>query len=194
VKNSDQCSGPATACRGPNWVAVGGLAVIFVGKDVGFDPAIIPGARCLMRVRGGLLAAVVLSLTAIAWGDDVKEVEKKLQGKWKMVSVTMDGQERKADEIKNISVVVKGNVYHVHRDDEVLKLTFRLPGDTKPQAIDLVPEEGKDKGKSFRAILQLEGDTFKMCRHLEPEKARPTEFVSKGGSMLVLSVYKRAAD
>jgi uncharacterized protein (TIGR03067 family) len=49
---------------------------------------------------------------------------------------------------------------------------------------------GPNKGKTFSAIYELQGDTLKICYDLTG-KARPTEFKSKAGTQLFLATYKK---
>ena len=51
--------------------------------------------------------------------------------------------------------------------------------------------EGPDKGKTFKGIYELDGDSSKFCRAGTPEQERPTEFKTKAGTGALASAYKR---
>jgi uncharacterized protein (TIGR03067 family) len=50
--------------------------------------------------------------------------------------------------------------------------------------------EGPNKGKTFPAIYEIEGDTLRICYDLSGEK-RPTKFETVAGTKLYLVTYKK---
>jgi uncharacterized protein (TIGR03067 family) len=70
-------------------------------------------------------------------------------------------------------------------------MTCRLHPGQRPKAIDLTLAAGPDKGKTFLGIYKLEGDTYTICRPVDPGKERPTAFATRPGSGLMLVVWKR---
>jgi hypothetical protein len=58
--------------------------------------------------------------------------------------------------------------------------------------MDIVGTEGPNKGKTFPAIYELEGDTLRICYALEGTK-RPTEFKVTGEKVLLVT-YKKTKD
>jgi uncharacterized protein (TIGR03067 family) len=50
--------------------------------------------------------------------------------------------------------------------------------------------DGPNKGKTFLAIYERDGDTLKVCYDLSG-KAHPTEFKTAQGTQLFLVTYKR---
>jgi uncharacterized protein (TIGR03067 family) len=138
------------------------------------------------------MAAVVLGLATYAAGDDsAKTTQEKLQGKWKMIKAVVNGQEWGPEKTREFHLTIKGNDYEVRAGAQTFKLTFKLLPNTKPQAIDFTFVEGDNKGGSNQAIIEVEGDTFKMCRHRESGRERPTKFVSPEGSELILTEWER---
>ena len=61
----------------------------------------------------------------------------------------------------------------------------------KPRTIDLVPADGKDKGKTFPGIYSFDGKQLKLCFR-EVGKDRPADFATQADSGLVLFVLERA--
>ena len=62
--------------------------------------------------------------------------------------------------------------------------------DTQAAPIDIVGEDGPNQGKRFPAIYRLNARELEMCIDLAGE-ARPTEFVSREGTLLVRVTYTR---
>ena len=56
--------------------------------------------------------------------------------------------------------------------------------------MDITGTEGPNKGKTFQAIYELDGDTLKVCYDLSG-KGRPTEFKTAEGTQLFLVIYTR---
>jgi uncharacterized protein (TIGR03067 family) len=119
---------------------------------------------------------------------------KKLEGTWKVVLVEADGKKMPGEQYRDMRMVVHANRYTVRRGDRVLERgTFTVDPSHKPKAIDVTPTEGKDKGKTFRGIYAIEGDTARDC-FSRTGKERPREFTAKAGSGCVLRHYKRVKE
>ena len=56
--------------------------------------------------------------------------------------------------------------------------------------MDVVGEDGPNKGKRYPAIYRFNGRDLEICYDLS-EKDRPTEFVSRDGTMLLRVTYSR---
>jgi uncharacterized protein (TIGR03067 family) len=55
-----------------------------------------------------------------------------------------------------------------------------------------VHQQGSLKGKAWKGIYALDGDTLTICDNAENLKARPTSFDAKSGSGYVLVTFGRA--
>jgi uncharacterized protein (TIGR03067 family) len=63
----------------------------------------------------------------------------------------------------------------------------------KPAAIDFAHTEGTLKGKAWKGIYVLDGDTLTMCDNAPNlDKGRPAALEAKSGSGYVLITFKRA--
>jgi uncharacterized protein (TIGR03067 family) len=145
-----------------------------------------------MRRHALLVLAAGLVLAANPREDDASKADlDKLQGTWKMASLTVDGAAAPAEKFQDYRLTVKGNKYVVKVADQTIELSAKLDAGKKLKEIDLTYEAGDNKGKTNHAIYKLEGDTLTMCRPQQAGQARPTEFASKEGSGQILSVWKR---
>jgi uncharacterized protein (TIGR03067 family) len=124
--------------------------------------------------------------------DSAPNDKARLQGTWSLVAVEISGQPLAMDKLKDARLVVEGDRYSFKLGDVRLEMSHQTNPGKKPKALDLTVTEGPMKGKTFRAIYELEGDRLKVCRHTEPDKERPTEFASKPGSGIMMVVWKRA--
>jgi uncharacterized protein (TIGR03067 family) len=64
---------------------------------------------------------------------------------------------------------------------------------TKPAAIDFEHAEGALKGKTWKGIYALDGDTLTTCDNsTSPDKGRPAAFEAAAGSGHILIRFQRA--
>ena len=139
-----------------------------------------------------LLAVVSLCQATIIAADDKKTAAKgPLEGAWNLTSVQLNAQSLPMEKLHDARLVVQDHKYSLKLAETRLEMTHRFLPDQSKQAMDLTVAEGQDKGKTFHAIFKLEGDTLTVCRSILPDKDRPTEFVSKPDSGLLLVVWSR---
>lgn len=110
--------------------------------------------------------------------------DQKLQGKWIVESFQYNGNlvERLKDAVREFT---DGKYSLTPKMGEGIEGTVKLDSTQKPKTIDL-----DVNGRILKGIYELEGDTLKMCYNLTHEE-RPTEFVSKPDSGLIVIVHKR---
>jgi uncharacterized protein (TIGR03067 family) len=139
-----------------------------------------------------LLATLALTLADIAAADDKQPAAPgPLEGAWKLTSVLLNAQALPMEKLQDARLVVRGTKYSLKLADTRLEMTHALLNDQRPRAMDLTVVEGPDKGKTFHAIIKLADDTLTVCRSIQPDKERPTEFASKPDSGLLLVVWTR---
>jgi uncharacterized protein (TIGR03067 family) len=135
-----------------------------------------------------LLSAGFL-MAADAKKDDPKDLLKKLDGNWQVISLEVDGQKTSADETKLFKVTIKNGSYTLkNQDNTVNEGTLKIDASKKPMTIDITPKKGDNAGKVMPGIIEIEGDTQKVC-FVGPDKDRPTKFVAESGTTLI--VYKK---
>jgi len=114
-----------------------------------------------------------------------------LQGKWVMTALEVDGKLVAEDKIKDTFLIIKHNTYTTQVKGKGHETTFTLDPAKNPKAIDMVFTEGDKKDRVLRGIYVIDGDTLKICRGLQPEQERPTEFGTWPNTNLFLVTWKR---
>ena len=92
--------------------------------------------------------------------------------------------------MKSISLKMDNGKYEVFVGDKPDRGTYMLDSATKPKSMNVIGTEGPNKGKTFPAIYELNGDTLRICYDLSGVK-RPTEFKTSAGTKLYLVTYTR---
>lgn len=148
------------------------------------------------------VALVVMILTGA--DDPVGEAARKaaieaelarFQGTWQLISAETEGKKAPEENVKQITVTIKGNTHTVRFGKEVVAhdVSFEIDPSKSPKWTTDTLNEGPGKGKQIRGIYKLEGETLTSC--VAPVgKDRPTEFSAKPGTENTLRVFKRAAN
>jgi uncharacterized protein (TIGR03067 family) len=132
--------------------------------------------------------AVAASLTGFA-ADDTDDA-KAIQGNWKPVKAELAGQPMPDAVLKIISLKLDSGKYEVLVGNEPDRGTCVLDPASKPKGMTITGTEGPNRGKTFPAIYELNGDTLRICYDLSGTK-RPAEFKSVAGTQLYLVTYNR---
>jgi uncharacterized protein (TIGR03067 family) len=102
-----------------------------------------------------------------------------LEGEWAMVTAVFNGAPMADDMVKWCTRVTCGDVTTVLAGPRtMLKARFTLDQSKHPHAIDYVNLEGSDAGASQAGIVDLKGDTLRICMSA-PGRPRPGDFSSK---------------
>jgi len=134
------------------------------------------------------LAAGRLVPAARADDADVKKGLEKLQGTWKVESITVGGNKAPKEAAEKITLVVAGDKITVKDGEKNEEATIKIDPTKKPPTIDFTPV--KDVKNTALGLYELDGDNLKLC-WIKDGKARPTAVESKEGSEVVLFVLKR---
>ena len=143
----------------------------------------------LLLLKLSVVLALVLAFSLAADGGDAKDGDN-LQGTWLPSTAELGGKMFPDEVRKSIKLVVKDTQYTVTVGKEADQGTVKLNPSAKPKEMDITGTDGPNKGKTFLAIYELDGDTLRICYDLGG-KNRPTEFKTKEGSQLFLVTYKR---
>jgi uncharacterized protein (TIGR03067 family) len=142
------------------------------------------------------IAAIRLLILGIAlvWAGTVSAAaEAGLQGGWTATKAERDG-EAAADVVGHRLTFAGAGFRIVDKDGKLLYAgAFRTDASAKTAAIDFEHTESSLKGKVWKGIFTLRGDTLTICDNApDLAKARPSVFEAKSGSGYVLITFRRA--
>jgi uncharacterized protein (TIGR03067 family) len=141
-----------------------------------------------MRWSTLVLVAGLLVAAAPRQDDASKKDLEKLQGTWKAETAQRGGKDAPAVVVENLRLVIAKDKLTIKDGTEVEAATFKLDAGKKPiAAIDIVIKGDKE---TLLGIYEIKDDTLKLCWN-PSGKDRPTEFVSKADTEIVLFVLKR---
>ena len=149
-----------------------------------------------------LAVALGLSLPVLA-GDGPPADAERLEGVWQAVEGEAGGAPIPPDDLKKIRIRIDAGTFQTFFDGKPNspKNRVKLLTDAKPKGIDLLADEGGEKGRvRDRGIYELDGDRLKLCIHegsrpgKDKDWDRPTAFKSEKGSRLVVIVLTRVKE
>lgn len=147
-----------------------------------------------MNIRLAAFGACVAVAAGWAVADDKavsEKVMKALQGAWAFESHILGGESAPADVLKSAVITFEGDKFTVKIGDKVAQAgTHKVDASKKPCTVDATVAEGEGKGTTMLGILELDGDTMKVCFDIEGKK-RPERFESPDKSRHAVMVMKR---
>jgi uncharacterized protein (TIGR03067 family) len=140
-----------------------------------------------------MFVSVLLATTSAAVaGNGADEDNQLLQGVWVAKSVEIDGKPAPPQVIarmqftfKDKKLLVRGN----YDNDREIEGDYKVDSAQSPKHLDFVlPKESKP----IQGIYKLSGDELRVClRHGGSSEGRPTKFVTKVDSQLILVVFRK---
>jgi uncharacterized protein (TIGR03067 family) len=115
----------------------------------------------------------------------------RLQGRWTIASITVNGRALEDAQIIGSRFVVDGERYKVTIGEQVIDATFKLDPDRTERSIDITYRDEAAESRTFKGIYKLEGETLTICRPTRPEGERPTEFAASVDSGRIVLALKR---
>jgi uncharacterized protein (TIGR03067 family) len=135
-------------------------------------------------------ALVLLAIApAFVRADEKADEWKGLSGTWTVEKAVLGGADT-TGVLSTARLNLGDGKYVLTLGKEDDKGTIAIDTAKKPKAMDIEGTEGPNKGKKYKAIYDLDGDTLRICYALEGE-VRPAEFESKPGSKTLVVTYKR---
>ena len=135
------------------------------------------------------LVTAVLALSG-AFAAPADKDMAAIEGTWLPATAELAGKPFPEEVRKSIKLVIKGDQYTVTIGEVVDRGTLKLDAAARPKALEVTGTDGPNKGKTFPAIYEQNGDTLRICYDLSGKK-RPTEFKTEAGTQLFLVSYKR---
>jgi uncharacterized protein (TIGR03067 family) len=141
-----------------------------------------------------ILAAGLLIAACNPRDEAASKDRERLQGSWELLTLQANLQqllEMDLDDLPEARLVFQDEGCHLRIGGTDLEMTYLLNARKSPRAIDLTVTAGPDKGKKFRAIYVLDGDTIKLCYHPQPGKERPGAFANAADSGFMVLTWRR---
>lgn len=108
---------------------------------------------------------------------------KSLEGSYRAVSVTRDGQDAPADLVNAMKAKITADELTITVKDKSFPAKIKVDPKAKPAAIDIAPSDGPEKGHTFPGIYKVEDGQLVIA--FTEKGDRPTEFKGGGGVLLI---------
>ncbi len=127
---------------------------------------------------------------------------ERIEGLWQAMGGEANGAAVPPDALKKIRVRIDKGTLQTLFDGKPNspKNRIKLLTDTKPKGVDLLADEGGEKGQvRDGGIYEFDGERLKLCIHeggpeKGKERVRPLAFKSEKGSKLVFLVLERVKE
>src|SRR6185436_18037872 len=97
----------------------------------------------------------LLSLVCPATADDKKDNEP-FQGKWKIVSIDINGEAVPTEQFQGAVLTVSGDERVLKEGDKVLsRAKYKVDPRKDPKTIDIMVSEGSLKGRTLKGIYEV---------------------------------------
>jgi uncharacterized protein (TIGR03067 family) len=137
------------------------------------------------------IALFSMVLTVARAGEFDENDFDRMQGTWRVVSLTEKGKAVPAAETEVLEFVIEKNTFTAFEKGKmVVKYEIKLDPTKKPKQIDFTYLVGDDKGKTEPGIYQFEKGQIKFVLD-EDKKGRPTVFEGKETEAYSVLVLKK---
>ena len=135
----------------------------------------LTSAMCWLILGTGLV---------LAFAQSAEEAQKQLQGIWTATNAERDG--KAADDFVGHRLSFTGNRFQIQSKDSkpLYAGTVQVDPSAKPAAIDFEHTEGALKGRAWKEIYALDGDTLTICDNAPNlNEGRPAAFEAKSAGI-----------
>jgi uncharacterized protein (TIGR03067 family) len=144
----------------------------------------------------GLAGVVLTAFASLVIADDAADKEaKRLEGTWKFVSLTVEGDEAPQEFIQKGRWSIRGKEITIPGAGGG-KISYKVDPSRSPKVIDMTALDGPSKGKMIKGIYKIEEEQLTIClpggKQESPGLERPVEF--GGGQGRSLIVLERSKD
>lgn len=129
-------------------------------------------------LAGGLMIA---AFTGLVLAQD--KALKELEGTYKVTALEKGGKAGPKDLVDSLKVTIKGEEFLFKIGDEEKKAKIKVDSSKTPNTIDITPNDGPEKGKTFPGIFKIEKGELTLV--FTEKGDRPKEFKSEGETMMV---------
>jgi uncharacterized protein (TIGR03067 family) len=119
--------------------------------------------------------------------DRSKEDLQKLQGAWRRVRITIDGEAHSEVGRETTILIAEDRMKYAVVGKPTNEWVFSLDGKARPPRLDRQGIKGAANGLTYLGVYRLAGDGFVLCSR---EGARPADFGGAGAGVYV-EVYER---
>ena len=146
------------------------------------------------RLTSAMCSLILGTALVLVCAPPAEAAQNDLQGIWIATQAERDG--KAADDVVGHRLSFTGNRFQIRSKDLKPRYagTVRVDSSAKPAAIDFEHTEGVLKGKAWKGIYALDGETLTTCDNAPKlDNARPTACSrQRAGSGYVLITFKRA--
>jgi uncharacterized protein (TIGR03067 family) len=145
----------------------------------------------LVRFVGLIASVFVLFHSYGVSAEDSERIDaKSLEGTWKIVFAELSGQRLPEAVTKEMRLLLQDGAYTLKSNSPDDKGTVKYDLTKKIPEMDILGEDGPNKGRKILAIFAVEGEQLVVCYDLEGKK-RPTEFKTSAETKHFLVRYER---
>jgi len=138
-----------------------------------------------------LAAGLLLAPLGLAEEPKNKPAPSDENGTWVPEDGMSAGKKLTDNQLANIKLLLRDGKYTTIVGEDKEEGIYKVDTSKSPHPIDIEASMGPNKGKKIPAIVELKGDTMRVCYN--PEGAeRPKDFVSTEENKFLLISYKRA--
>lgn len=140
-----------------------------------------------------LAAAVLFTGLVGAGAQDPGQELKRLEGTYKVKAITEGGMDAPAEVIAAVKgVVIKGGLLVIKVADEDLPAKIKIDPTRTPAHIDITPESGPEREKTFPGVYKLE--KAELIIVITKGGERPRDFKADGEKDMKLVLTRKERD